>query len=66
MVKALDLTVGILVGAGAVEWGLIKIFNFGIVDKIVSMLSMIPMVDKIVYGAVGIAGVITLVNLFKK
>ena len=51
--KVLDITALILVIIGAINWGLIGLFNFNLVDTLFGEMSMI---SKIVYMLVGISG----------
>jgi hypothetical protein len=51
--STLDWIVLVLVIVGAVNWGLVGLFGLDLVDKI---LGSIPMLAKIVYILVGIAG----------
>ncbi len=51
--SALDWIVLVLVIVGAVNWGLVGLFGLDLVDKI---LGSIPMLAKIVYILVGVAG----------
>lgn len=51
--------VGLLVGIGALNWGLVGIFHMNLVEK---ALGMSP-AAKIVYGLIGLAGAIKLVSL---
>ncbi len=54
--------VGFLVAIGALNWGLVGIFQFNLVEK---LLGGWPGVVKVVYGLVGIAGVLKLLSLVK-
>ena len=51
--KVLDIIALILVIIGAINWGLIGIFNFDLVSAIFGDMSII---SRIVYGLVGVSG----------
>lgn len=46
---------GLLVIIGAVNWGLVGLFNMNLVH---SLFGTMPMIEKYVYVAVGVAGII--------
>ncbi|OGH13286.1 MAG: hypothetical protein A2687_04040 [Candidatus Levybacteria bacterium RIFCSPHIGHO2_01_FULL_38_26] len=52
--KMLHMTAFILVIVGAVNWGLLGLLNFNLVNVI---LSSVPGVEQIVYILVGVSGV---------
>lgn len=52
----------LLAGIGAVNWGLVALFNFDLVAK---LLGPMTMPARIVYGLIGVAGLLTLLSLFK-
>ncbi len=54
--------VGLLVGIGALNWGLIAVANVNLVER---LLGDMTMPAKIVYGVIGLAGLIKLVSLVK-
>ena len=54
--------VGLLAGIGAVNWGLVALFQFDLVAK---LLGPMTMPARIVYGLIGVAGVLTLLSLVK-
>jgi len=54
--------VGLLVGIGALNWGLVALFHFNLVE---SLLGSMPAVVKVVYALVGVAGALTLLSLVK-
>ena len=54
--------VGLLVAIGAINWGLVGIFQFNLVE---TLLGSWPGVVKVVYGLVGIAGILKLLSLVK-
>ena len=47
---------------GALNWGLVGIFNFNLVAFIFDNIS--PIVSRIIYSLVGIAGIISITTLF--
>lgn len=51
--KVIDTIALILIIIGAINWGLIGIFNFNLVDSIFGMMSVI---SRIIYALVGISG----------
>ena len=54
--------VSVLVGVGALNWGLAGVFGFDLVAKVLGEMTMPA---KIVYGIIGLAGLIKLVSLVK-
>lgn len=52
----------VLVIIGAINWGLIGIFNFNLVSFLFDGIS--PVISKICYILVGISGIISIINLF--
>lgn len=58
--KTLDLIVAILLIAGAINWGLVGLFNFNLVATIFSFL---PILARIVYIVVGLAGIYEIFKL---
>lgn len=52
----------VLVIIGAINWGLIGIFNFNLVSFLFDGIS--PVISKICYILVGISGLISIINLF--
>ena len=53
MMKVIDTIALILIIIGAINWGLIGIFNFNLVDTIFGTMSAI---SRIIYTLVGISG----------
>ena len=53
----------ILTIIGAINWGLIGIFNFNLVDTIFGAMSVI---SRIIYALVGIAGLYSIKFLFNR
>lgn len=51
--KIVDKIALILIIIGAINWGLIGIFNFNLVDSIFGTMSVI---SRIIYGLVGLSG----------
>jgi uncharacterized protein len=60
--KALNLIAIVLVIVGAVNWGLVGLLNL---DLVALIFGSIPMLAKLVYALVGLAGIYTL-TLIKK
>ena len=54
--------VGFLVGLGALNWGLVGIFN---VDLVANLLGVMSGPTRLVYGLIGVAGVLKLLSLVK-
>ncbi len=54
--------VGILVALGAINWGLYGLFQIDLVEK---ALGMMTPGAKVVYGLIGVAGLLKVVSLFK-
>lgn len=61
--KVLDIIALILVIIGAINWGLIGLFNFNLVDTIFGAMSVI---SRIIYALVGIAGLYSIKFLFNR
>ena len=59
--KIIDKIALILVVIGAINWGLIGIFKFNLVDTIFGTMSII---SRIIYTLVGISGVWLIKNIF--
>lgn len=51
--KIVDKIALVLIIIGAINWGLVGIFNFNLVDSIFGTMSMI---SRIIYALVGISG----------
>lgn len=54
--------VGLLVGIGGINWGLVGVWNVNLVDRLLGAGSL---AGRLVYALVGIAGVLALVSLVK-
>ena len=54
--------VTLLVAIGAINWGLVGVFGF---DLVASLLGNMSTASKVVYGVIGLAGVLKLISLFK-
>ncbi len=54
--------VGLLVAIGAINWGLVGIFQ---VDLVAKLLGEMTGPARVVYGIIGVAGLIKLVSCFK-
>lgn len=54
--------VGLLVGIGALNWGLVGVFGIDLVER---LLGMMTMPARIVYGIIGLAGLMKLISLVK-
>ncbi|HOA63708.1 MAG: DUF378 domain-containing protein [Acholeplasmataceae bacterium] len=52
----------VIVIIGALNWGLIGIFNFNLVSFLFDGIS--PIISRIIYTIVGLAGIITISTLF--
>ena len=51
-----------LAAIGALNWGLVGVFNFNLVDTIFGMGSAL---SRIVYALVGLSGIILILSFFK-
>ena len=60
--KIVDKIAIVLVIIGAINWGLIGIFNFNLVEAIFGNMTVIA---RIIYGLVGISGLWAIKLLFK-
>ena len=54
--------VGVLVGIGALNWGLVAVFHLDLVAKVLGDMTTPA---RIVYGVIGLAGLLKLVSLVK-
>lgn len=54
--------VGLLVGIGALNWGLVGIFQ---VDLVAKLLGDMTTPARVVYGIIGVAGLLKLISLVK-
>lgn len=61
--KVIDKIALVLVIIGAINWGLVGIFNFNLVDAIFGTMSII---SRIIYILVGISGLWAIKLLFEK
>ena len=61
--KVIDTIALILVIIGAINWGLVGIFNFNLVDAIFGVMSII---SRIIYALVGISGLWAIKLLFDR
>jgi len=61
--NALDWIVVILVVVGALNWGLVGLFEF---DLVATLFGAMSTVSRVVYTLVGLAGVYKLVTVFTK
>lgn len=61
--KIIDTIALVLIIVGALNWGLIGLFNFNLVDTIFGTMSVI---SRIIYTLVGVAGVWGIKLLFDK
>lgn len=59
--KIIDTIALILVIIGAINWGLIGLFNFNLVDTIFGTMSII---SRIIYSLVGVAGLWSIKLIF--
>ena len=61
--KVIDKIALVLIIIGAINWGLVGIFNFNLVDTIFGAMSII---SRIIYILVGISGLWAIKLLFNK
>ena len=61
--KIIDTIALVLIIIGAINWGLIGLFNFNLVDTIFGTMSVI---SRIIYTLVGISGLWGIKLLFSK
>lgn len=61
--KVIDTIALVLIIIGAINWGLVGIFNFNLVDAIFGAMSVI---NRIIYILVGISGLWAIKLLFDK
>lgn len=60
---ALMVIAKVLTIVGGINWGLVGIFQYNLVN---SLLGTWPMVERVVYGVVGVAALVLLFGLIKK
>jgi hypothetical protein len=63
LMKVIDTIALVLIIIGAINWGLVGIFNFNLVDAIFGAMSTI---SRIIYILVGISGLWAIKLLFDK
>ncbi len=61
--KVIDTIALVLIIIGAINWGLVGIFNFNLVDAIFGAMSVI---SRIIYILVGISGLCAIKLLFDR
>lgn len=61
--KVLNIIFGILVIIGAINWGLVGLFNFNLVT---TLLGSMPMIVRSIYILVGVGGIWVALNCSKK
>ena len=61
--KVIDTIALVLIIIGAINWGLVGIFNFNLVDAIFGAMSVI---SRIIYILIGISGLWAIKLLFDK
>jgi len=61
--KIIDTIALVLIIVGALNWGLIGLFNFNLVDTIFGTMSVL---SRIIYTLVGVAGVWGIKLIFEK
>ena len=61
--KVIDTIALVLIIIGAINWGLVGIFNFNLVDAIFGAMSII---SRIIYILVGISGLWAITLLFDR
>ena len=66
MMKMLNDLFILLSAIGAINWGLVAFLNFDLVKETAKLLSMVPYLDKIIYGIVAVSGIFALLSLFIK
>lgn len=54
--------VALLAGLGALNWGLVALFNVNLVEKVFGVMST---ASRIVYGVIGVSGLLLLLSFFK-
>ena len=54
--------IGLLVGIGALNWGLVGVFQ---VDLVARLLGDMTTPARVVYGLIGVAGLLKLISLVK-
>ena len=61
--KVIDNIALVLIIIGAINWGLVGLFNFNLVDTIFGTMSVISRIIYILVGICGLIGIKTLVDL---
>ena len=62
--KPLSWVFYITTAVGALNWGLVKLFNFNLVDTLLSWISLTGF-GVYIYGAIGLAGAYGLYTIYK-
>lgn len=62
MMKIIDKVAMVLVAVGAINWGLVGLLDFNLVEK---LLSTIPYAVTTVYTLVGVSGIYSIYKIFK-
>jgi uncharacterized membrane protein YuzA (DUF378 family) len=60
MIKIFDLIATILVIIGGLNWGLVGLFNFNLVDF---LFGKMPMIERLIYIIVGLAAIYMIIAL---
>mgnify|MGYP001608739714 CR=1 FL=1 len=63
--KLWEKIVFVLVGVGALNWGLDRFFSFNVVDWLLSLVGLASF-SLYVYGAIGLSGAYYLYKIFKR
>ena len=56
----------IISAIGAINWGFVAFASMDLVKKIAEFVPQVPMLDKIIYGIVAVAGIIAILSVFMK
>lgn len=54
--------IGLVVAVGALHWGAVGVFHINVVDH---FLGNRPTAERVLYGLIGVAGLIKLITCFK-
>lgn len=60
----IHMVAAVLSAIGALNWGLVGLFRFNLVEELGNLLGQRDLISRIVYVIVGIAGLYLLIDLF--
>ncbi|OGB83775.1 hypothetical protein A3F66_03480 [candidate division TM6 bacterium RIFCSPHIGHO2_12_FULL_32_22] len=64
MCEQIHMVAALIASVGAINWGLIGLFNFNLVEQLASLLGSKELIARIVYIIVGLAGLYATIDHF--